>query len=89
MRVLLAGDSPLLRKVYATIRVYDPELRLVDHAHTEGELFLALRTHQPDVLLIDDTVRPNASGSWFDYLHMLSAHTRLIRVDELDVTSEV
>jgi DNA-binding NarL/FixJ family response regulator len=80
-RVLLAGDSPLLKKVF--------DLRLVDHAHTEGELFLAIRKHQPDVLLIDDTVRPDASGPWFDYLHLLSAHTRLIRVNESDASRKI
>jgi chemotaxis response regulator CheB len=88
-RVLLAGDSPLLKKVFATICAYDPDLRLVDHAHTEGELFLAIRKHQPDVLLIDDTVRPDASGPWFDYLHLLSAHTRLIRVNESDASRKI
>ena len=78
MRVLPAGNSPSLQRALDLLRAYDPDLLLVDHAHTEGELFLAVRTHQPDVLLLDDTVRPDATALWFDYVATLSAQTRLI-----------
>lgn len=82
MRVLLAGESSSLQRALDMLRVYDPDLLLVDHAFTEGELFLAIRTHQPDVLLLDNTVRPDASAPWFDYLAALSAQTRLICIGE-------
>lgn len=82
MRVLPAGNSPSLQRVLDLLRAYDPDLLLVDHAHTEGELFLAVRTHQPDVLLLDNTVRPDATAPWFDYVATLSAQTRLIWIGE-------
>ena len=78
MRVLLAGHTPFLQRALAELSTYDPDLLVVDHVHTEGELFLALRTHQPDVLLIDNTVRPDAAAAWYEYLQVLSKHTRLI-----------
>lgn len=82
MRVLLAGDSPFLQRALAELSTYDPDLLVLDHVHTEGELFLALRTHQPDVLLIDDTVRPDAAAAWYEYLHVISKNTRLIPIKQ-------
>jgi len=80
LRVLLAGDTPFLQRALAELRTYDTEVLMVDHVHTEGELFRALRAHQPDVLIIDDTVRPDAAAAWYEYLQVLSEHTRLIPI---------
>ncbi len=82
MRVLLAGHTPFLQRALAELSTYDPDLLVVDHVHTEGELFLALRTHQPDVLLIDDTVRPDAAVAWYEYLHVISKNTWLIPIKQ-------
>lgn len=82
MRILLAGDSPALQRAVAELLTDEPELLIVDHVYTEGELFRALRTHQPDILLIDDTLRPDAAPAWYEYLQVLSKNTRLIPIKQ-------
>lgn len=86
MRVLLAGDTLSLQQVCDALHVHRTDLSVVQHVHTEGELFLALRQQQPDVVVVDRSVRPDASDAWFEYLQTLSRCSRLLWIDRDQVT---
>ena len=86
MRVVLAGDSLSIQQVCDALHVRPADVSVVEHVRTEGELFLSLRQHQPDVVVVDRRVRPDAPATWFEYLQTLSQHSQLLWVDRGQVT---
>ena len=86
MHVLLAGDGLSLQQVCDALHVRDTDLTVVEHVRTEGELFLALRQHQPDVVVVDSSVRPDAPSTWFEYLQTLSRRSCLLWIEQDKVT---
>jgi hypothetical protein len=86
MHALLAGDGLSLQQVRDALHVSDTDLTVVEHVRTEGELFLALRQLQPDVVVVDRSVRPDAPSTWFEYLQTLSRRSYLVWIDQDKVT---
>lgn len=85
MHVLFAGNSLRLQREFEALRADLTDLCVVQHVRTEGELFLELRRNRPDLVLLEQTIRPEMTVAWFEYLHRLSPRSRLILVDPDDL----
>ncbi|MFN8471143.1 MAG: hypothetical protein U0822_02890 [Anaerolineae bacterium] len=80
MHILMAGDLPSLEQTLEALRATHPDLIVVGHAFTEGELFRTARIEQPEVILLDWSFRPRLTQEWAAYLSHLSGGARIIAV---------
>lgn len=64
------------------LQVDHTELTVIGHVCTEGELVYLLRQQQPDIVVVDNSLRSDAPHAWFEYLQRLSKRSRLVWVEQ-------
>ncbi|MFN8485781.1 MAG: hypothetical protein U0768_22300 [Anaerolineae bacterium] len=80
MRILLAGDLLSLEQALEALRETHPDLSVVSHSWSEGELFRAARVEQPDLIVLDWSFRPRLTQEWAAYLSHIAGGARILAV---------